>query len=62
MYNPLTKKKDKQIIEGWKDDPRMVFLSNPHRDLTAKESKEWERSIQQFQVRFEPTDAKHSLH
>ena len=50
----LQKKKDKQIIEGWRKDPRMVFLSNPGRDLTAKERAEWERNIGQYQVRFEP--------
>ena len=50
----LQKKKDKQIIEGWRKDPRMVFLANPGRDLTAKERKEWERNIRQYQVRFEP--------
>ena len=54
--NPLQKKKDKKIIEGWRDDPRMVFLANPGRDLTSKERAEWERNIGQFQARFEPGD------
>lgn len=52
--NPLQRKKDKKIIEGWRKDERMGFLSNPGRDLTSKEQKEWERSIEQYQVRFEP--------
>ncbi len=52
--NPLQRKKDKKTIEGWRKDPRMVFLSNPGRDLTSKERKEWERNICQYQVRFEP--------
>jgi hypothetical protein len=50
----LQRKKDKQIIDGWRKDPRMVFLANPGRDLTAKERKEWERNIGQCQVGFEP--------
>ena len=29
--------KDKQIIEGWRNDARMVFLANPDRDITTKE-------------------------
>ena len=43
-------KKENQILEGWRDDPRMVFLANPGRDLTAKERKEWERNITQYQI------------
>ena len=50
----LQKTKGNQIIEGWRQDPRMVFLANPGRDLTAKERKEWERNIGQCQVCFEP--------
>lgn len=47
----LTKKqKTKQIIEGWRNDPRMVFLANPGRDLTPAECREWERSIVDYQV------------
>ena len=43
-------KKDTRILEGWRKDPRMVFLANPGRDLTAKERDEWERNIRQFQL------------
>jgi hypothetical protein len=43
-------KKEQQQMNAWKDDPRMVFLANPGRDLTANERKEWERNIRQFQV------------
>lgn len=43
-------KKDTAILEGWRKDPRMVFLANPGRDLTAKERQEWERSIQNYQI------------
>ena len=43
-------KKDTAILEGWRKDPRMVFLANPGRDLTAKERQEWERSITQYQI------------
>ena len=50
--NPLQKKKDKKIIEGWRDDPRMVFLANPGRDLTSKERAEWERNIRKFQITY----------
>ena len=46
--------KEKKIIEGWRDDPRMVFLANPGRDLTAKERKEWERNIGQYQITYRP--------
>ena len=56
--------KDKQIIEGWRNDPRMVFLgvrqnltlANPGRDLTAKEREEWERNIAQYQIYSYPKD------
>ena len=48
----LQNKKDKKAIEGWKDDPRMAFLANPGRDLLAKERREWERKIGQYQVSF----------
>ena len=48
--------KDKQIIEGWRNDPRMVFLANPGRDLTAKEREEWERNIVQYQIYSYPKD------
>jgi len=43
-------KKDKHKLEAWRDDPRMVFLSNPGRDLTAKERSEWERNIRHYQI------------
>ena len=43
-------KKDSEILEGWRNDPRMVFLANPGRDLTAKERAEWERNITQYQI------------
>lgn len=43
-------KKDAAILEGWRKDPRMVFLANPGRDLTAKERAEWERSIRKYQI------------
>jgi hypothetical protein len=39
-------------LNAWRDDPRMVFLANPNRDLTAKECKEWERNIGQYQHRY----------
>ena len=32
-------KKDSLVLEGWREDPRMVFLANPGRDLTTKERK-----------------------
>ena len=43
-------KKDTRILEGWRKDPRMVFLANPGRDLKKKERDEWERNIRQFQL------------
>jgi hypothetical protein len=42
--------KEKKKMNAWREDKRMVFLANPCRDLTAKERKEWERKISQFQV------------
>ena len=45
-----TSKRERAILDGWKKDPRMVFLANPGRDLTAKERKEWERNITQYQL------------
>ena len=42
--------KEERIIEGLRKDPRMVFLSNPGRDLTAKERAEWERNIRKHQI------------
>lgn len=42
------------ILNGWKDDPRMVFLANPGRDLTPKERREWERNITQYQLYYYP--------
>lgn len=45
--------KEKQIVNGWKDDPRMVYLANKKTDLTDKEIKEWERSITRYQVIYE---------
>jgi hypothetical protein len=47
-------KKERQQMNAWRDDPRMVFLANPGRDLTAKERREWERKIGQYQLRYEP--------
>ena len=49
-YKHNRSKKDSQILEGWRNDPRMVFLANPGRDLTAKECAEWERNIRQYQI------------
>ena len=43
-------KKDRKILEGWKKDPRMVYLANPGRDLTKKERDEWERNISNYQI------------
>jgi len=47
-------KKDSLVLEGWREDPRMVFLANPGRDLTARERKEWERNIRQYQLKYKP--------
>ena len=44
-------KKDTNILEGWRDDNRMVYLSSPGRDLTTKEQLEWERNIRKYQIR-----------
>ena len=52
----LTKKQrtdrsaQKSILNGWRKDPRMVWLANPGRDLTKKEREEWERNITQYQI------------
>jgi hypothetical protein len=43
-------KKEQQQLNAWRNDPRMVFLANPGRDLTAKECNEWERNIRKYQV------------
>ena len=43
-------KKQKNILNGWRKDPRMVWLANPGRDLTKKEREEWERNITQYQI------------
>ena len=48
-------KKDRAILDGWKKDPRMVYLANLCRDLTNKERKEWERNITQYQLYSYPT-------
>lgn len=45
-----TKKTTDEILNGWRNDPRMVFLANPGRDLTRKECDEWERNIQNYQI------------
>jgi hypothetical protein len=42
--------KERQQMNAWRKDPRMVFLANPGRDLTAKERTEWERNIRKYQV------------
>ena len=52
--NLYSTKKEKEIINGWRDDERMQFLANPGRDLTAKEKKEWERNIGQYQITYRP--------
>lgn len=39
-------------LNAWRDDPRMVFLAQSGRDLTAKERKEWERNIHNYQHRY----------
>ena len=47
----MTKKeREQKILNGWRNDPRMVFLANPGRDLTAKERAEWERGIEKYQI------------
>ena len=43
-------KKDTRILEGWRKEPQMVFLANPGRDLNARERKQWERNITQYQI------------
>ena len=43
-------KKDERILNGWRKEPRMVFLANPGRDLTKKERDEWERNIRKYQI------------
>ena len=48
VLNPT--KKERKQMDAWKDDPRMVFLANPGRDLTAKERAEWERNIGKYQL------------
>ena len=48
--NRRNKKKVHEILNGWRKDPRMVWLANPGRDLTKKEREEWERNITQYQI------------
>jgi hypothetical protein len=43
-------KAEQEKMNAWRKDPRMVFLTNPGRDLTAKERAEWERNIIKYQV------------
>jgi hypothetical protein len=43
-------KKERQQMDAWRKDPRMVFLANPGRDLSAKERAVWERSIHRYQL------------
>jgi hypothetical protein len=43
--------KEKAQMNAWRKDQRMVFLANPGRDLTAKERKEWERTIHNYQIK-----------
>ena len=44
----------KEQMNAWRDDPRMVFLVNPGRDLTKKEIEQYERNIRQYQVEYRP--------
>ena len=51
-YKPMKRtKKDTNILEGWRDDNRMVYLSSPGRDLSPKELLKWERNIRKHQIR-----------
>ena len=43
-------KKDDAILEGWRKDPRMIFLAKPGRDLTTKERMQWGKNITQYQI------------
>ena len=43
-------KKDERILNGWRQDKRLVFLANAGRDLTAAERGEWERRIRKYQI------------
>jgi hypothetical protein len=47
----MTKAEQQQrILNGWRQDKRLVFLANAGRDLTAAERGEWEQRIRKYQV------------
>lgn len=43
-------RKEQRQMNHWRHDPKMVSLANPNHTLTAKERKDWERNITQYQL------------